>query len=229
MLLVRLERGRPGGRSLRGDSIGAPISRVLSGSAAGLRANPSSPPRSPERPSVSAHASPQGSCSLPEAPGGRAAPRPRTGFAPAWPCFRWGLPGRRHCCRRRWSLTPPFHPYLADRESPPKLNDGDILRWARRSVSVALSAGRPARVLPGIVLWEARTFLKWQRHLRPLGAPMACPILPGPSWGVNAPVRGSAFQLVGRGLFRCKSPGPRVLAGPFAPHVLSGAVRPARS
>jgi hypothetical protein len=32
-------------------------------------------------------------------------------IAPAWPCSRWGLPGRRHCCRRRWSLTPPFHPY----------------------------------------------------------------------------------------------------------------------
>jgi len=46
---------------------------------------------------------------------GRAAPRPQADFAPAWPCSRWGLPGRRHCCRRRWSLTPPFHPYLKDR------------------------------------------------------------------------------------------------------------------
>lgn len=31
-------------------------------------------------------------------------------IAPAWPCSRWGMPGRRHCCRRRWSLKPPFHP-----------------------------------------------------------------------------------------------------------------------
>ena len=30
-------------------------------------------------------------------------------LVPAWPCSRWGLPGRLHCCRRRWSLTPPFH------------------------------------------------------------------------------------------------------------------------
>ncbi len=32
-------------------------------------------------------------------------------FAPARPCSRRGLPGDRHCCRPRWSLTPPFHPY----------------------------------------------------------------------------------------------------------------------
>jgi len=36
---------------------------------------------------------------------------PQGGIVPAWFCSRWGLPGRRHCCRRRWSLTPPFHPY----------------------------------------------------------------------------------------------------------------------
>ena len=30
-------------------------------------------------------------------------------FTPAWPCSRWGLPGRLHYCKRRWSLTPPFH------------------------------------------------------------------------------------------------------------------------
>ena len=30
-------------------------------------------------------------------------------FAPAWPCSRRGLPGRLHYCKRRWSLTPPFH------------------------------------------------------------------------------------------------------------------------
>jgi hypothetical protein len=31
------------------------------------------------------------------------------GFVPAWPCSQRGLPGRLHYCRRRWSLTPPFH------------------------------------------------------------------------------------------------------------------------
>jgi len=36
-------------------------------------------------------------------------------FASVWPCSRWGLPGRRHYCRRRWSLTPPFHPRRAAR------------------------------------------------------------------------------------------------------------------
>ena len=41
-------------------------------------------------------------------PGGS---RLRRGFSPACPCTAWGLPGRGHCCPRRWSLTPPFHPY----------------------------------------------------------------------------------------------------------------------
>jgi len=39
--------------------------------------------------------SPPGSCSLPGTRGKRAASRLRTGFVPAWPCSRWGLPGRR--------------------------------------------------------------------------------------------------------------------------------------
>ena len=32
--------------------------------------------------------------------------------APASPCSRWGLPGRRHCCPRRCALTAPFHPRI---------------------------------------------------------------------------------------------------------------------
>ena len=32
-------------------------------------------------------------------------------LVPAWPCSWQGLPGRSHCWLRRWSLTPPFHPY----------------------------------------------------------------------------------------------------------------------
>jgi hypothetical protein len=46
----------------------------------------------------------------PELEGNEPLPVPKD-FAPAWPCSWRGLPGRRHCCRRRWSLTPPFHPY----------------------------------------------------------------------------------------------------------------------
>ncbi len=37
-------------------------------------------------------------------PGPRALPA-------AWPCSRRGLPGRNGYPLRRWSLTPPFHPY----------------------------------------------------------------------------------------------------------------------
>ena len=61
--------------------------------------------------------------------------------APVSPCSRWGLPGRRHCCRRRCALTAPFHP---------------------RSVSAAicsllhLPSSCLARPLTGIVaLWSA--------------------------------------------------------------------------
>ena len=48
------------------------------------------------------------SCSTPGAFCGTSRPN-----APAWPCSRWGLPGREHHCPRRWSLTPPFHPRRA--------------------------------------------------------------------------------------------------------------------
>ena len=64
------------------------------------------------------HASPHTSCSLPEAPGTsvpgrRVTSRPRVAaFASAWLCSGRGLPGRPYCYGRRWSLTPPFHPYL---------------------------------------------------------------------------------------------------------------------
>jgi len=103
---------------------------------------------------------PPGSSSLPGAQGGRAVPR-SFDLAPAWPCSRWGLPGRRHCCLRRWSLTPPFHPH-----------SGHGTLCPERFFSVALSAGRPARVLPGTVLCGARTFLR-----RPLSSAIARPTL----------------------------------------------------
>jgi hypothetical protein len=85
--------------------------------------------------------SPRRSSDLPEAQRVRAAPFPRWGIAPAWPCSRRRLPGRRHCCRRRWSLTPPFHPDPA---------------CAGRSFSVARALGLPR---PGVTrhraLWSA--------------------------------------------------------------------------
>lgn len=48
-----------------------------------------------------------------------------------WPCCGRGLPGRPCRHGRRWSLTPPFHPYRARRAGP-----GGLL-------SVALSRGFP--------------------------------------------------------------------------------------
>ncbi len=46
----------------------------------------------------------------PHAPEGTGRAPPRA-FPSAWPCSRWGLPGRAGYPARRWSLTPPFHPY----------------------------------------------------------------------------------------------------------------------
>lgn len=65
--------------------------------------------------------------------------------APAWPCSRWGLPGRRHCCHRRWSLTPPFHPHPA---------------FAGQYTSLLhLPSGFPAWPLASTVPCGGRTFL----------------------------------------------------------------------
>ena len=36
----------------------------------------------------------------------------REGSLAAWPCSRWGMPGRSCHQDRRWAITPPFHPYL---------------------------------------------------------------------------------------------------------------------
>jgi len=70
-------------------------------------------------------------------------------FRPAWPCSRWGLPGQRHHCRCRWSLTPPFHP------RQPRT-------WALNGQSASLlhlPSGHPARPLAGTVPCGVRTFL----------------------------------------------------------------------
>jgi len=58
--------------------------------------------------------------------------------APAWPCSRWGLPGRPGHPGRRWSLTPPFHPCRVGR-----VVERLYHLPTRRSVSVALSVGLP--------------------------------------------------------------------------------------
>ncbi len=82
----------------------------------------------------------------PHAPEGTGRAPPRA-FPSAWPLLPMGLPGRAGYPARRWSLTPPFHPY------------GHGGRPWFADVSVALSAGRPARGLPGIAPYGVRTFL----------------------------------------------------------------------
>ena len=63
--------------------------------------------------------------------------------APAWPCSRWGLPGREHHCPRRWSLTPPFHPR-------------SMLAHGAIHFSVALAVGLPRlAVSQHRTLWRA--------------------------------------------------------------------------
>lgn len=117
-------------RDLRVHGIGRPISRVLSPTS-------NDAGRSARRAIICLHpASPQGSSGLPDAQGRRAAPA-LMGFASAWPCSRWGLPGRRHCCRRRWSLTPPFHPDRLERRSSLRssVQPGGLFLWPCPRVS----------------------------------------------------------------------------------------------
>ena len=64
-------------------------------------------------------------------------------IAPAWPCSGWGLPGRRHCCRRRWSLTPPFHP-------DPSLRWGGCFLWPCPQVSLTGSCPAPCPMERGL-------------------------------------------------------------------------------
>jgi len=74
-------------------------------------------------------------------------PLPDGSFVPSWPCSRRGLPGRLHYCRRRWSLTPPFHPCPCGRSvfcGPFPAGREDSL---------------PAPGFPGAVLCGVRTFL----------------------------------------------------------------------
>lgn len=84
-------------------------------------------------------------------------------IAPAWPCSRWGLPGRSGCPGRRWSLTPPFHPHLA------VLTDrfGGLFLWPD-------PAGCPA---PGVTRHRAL----WSADF-PLYGRLAPPAIARPTW-----------------------------------------------
>ncbi len=141
-----------GERISSGFAPGRPISRVLSWAVISL-----------------GRRLPAASSGPPGARTGRAAPcrgrdRPCPHVAPAWPCSRWGLPGRPGHPGRRWSLTPPFHPYQASRPvhrstsyqlpvtSLPVYQPGGLFLWPDPS-------GYPAWVLPSTVPCGARTFL----------------------------------------------------------------------
>lgn len=75
-----------------------------------------------------------------------AADMPPPHFHPAWPCSWRGLPGWRHYCHHRWSLTPPFHPRPARRPGNTPL-------------CCTIPSGRPVRPLAGAMLRGVRTFL----------------------------------------------------------------------
>ena len=161
---MRPRKGRPPGCP-RGLGLGRPVSRVLSAARVRFTAL-RLPSRQPAagRSSLWAAALPRGSCGLPGARRGRAAPwipkdrRPCLALLPAgvaWP---------------RPLLAAPVVSYTT--VSPlPRLAPG-------RSVSVALSAGRPARGLPGAVLCGARTFLSRPNRPRSPDQPTAASIIP---------------------------------------------------
>ena len=70
------------------------------------------------------------------------------GFVPTWSCSRRGLPGHLHCCKCRWSLTPPFHHH-------PAYSQGCLFLWPS-SGRLTPCGGFPA---PGAIrrraLWSA--------------------------------------------------------------------------
>ena len=125
---------------MKENTSGQPVSRILSGARGRFTPFPASSLLRAWATIYLRHASRHAWCSLP----GTALPRgeqetsrllrerlSRARIVPAWPCSRRGLPGRQHYCRRRWSLTPPFHPCWGETGSP------------RRYVSVARSGELP--------------------------------------------------------------------------------------
>ena len=93
----------------------------------------------------------------------------------AWPCSRWGLPGRPSHLGRRWSLTPPFHPYDAHADA-----------WDRALLSVALAVESPRLgVTQHRALWSS-DFPRGRDDAPPRGCPAHSPRrIP---WG-TAPVK----------------------------------------
>ena len=85
------------------------------------------------------------------------------GFVPAWPCSRRGLPDALHYCKRRWSLTPPFHHYPAQAR-------GCLFLWPL-SGRFAPYGGFPA---PGTIrrraLWSA-DFPRWRQRATAIAQP----------------------------------------------------------
>ncbi len=149
--------------------VGQPVSRVLSGGSCGLRNESFFPPLPTWAIIYLDLPSPRGSSDRPGARGERAAPHRCAvslllGFAPDGGCLAAGIAaGAGGLLHHLFTLT------------------GRI----RRTFSVALSAGFPARVLPGTVLFGARTFLKHPQVLaiaRPAhGAPSSYPAAAQPS------------------------------------------------
>ena len=85
------------------------------------------------------------------------------GFVPAWPCSRRGLPDDLHYCKRRWSLTPPFHHHPAQAR-------GCLFLWPF-SGRFAPYGGFPA---PGTIrrraLWSA-DFPRWRQRATAIARP----------------------------------------------------------
>ena len=96
------------------------------------------------------HPLPDGSSDLPDSTAG-------SRIASIRSCFGWGLHVPSPLPGKRWSLTPPFHPY----------REGGGLFLLR------FPEGHPCRTLSGILPCEARTFLS--RPLSVLPAAAACP------------------------------------------------------
>ena len=97
-------------------------------------------------------------CSSPNSSSGpspnRNATYPKARRATVWPsvwsCFEWGLHSTEPLPARRWSLTPPFHPYSA--------NKCEAVYFL-----LHFPWGYPHRTLSGTLPYEARTFLTSKR------------------------------------------------------------------
>ncbi len=89
---------------------------------------------------------------------------------PVWPCSEWGLPSLPGHPGSWWSLTPPFHPYLA----------GPSRRNSRRSVfcGTVLRVTPSGRYPPPCSMEPGRSS-SHLRDARPPGRPIQLSSLPG--------------------------------------------------